>query len=185
MMIYKKRAGNFIDLFITLPAITMFLFAGIGILVTDRPIWQKIAAVIILIPTLLGARSWWYTAKKMFSEEEEIELTHTSLILHDDPNYSTIYYQDIINCRICRASKMPPMLGVSVKPDAPYVSNSTRYNRWRFDIPAEESKVLFISLAFADIDPEKLADAIMANVKRAETSRPFAHQSSRSTDKRR
>jgi hypothetical protein len=160
MIVYKKKLGNALVLIICLAGLGMFFIASIWGLISDRPVGDKALSLLFFVISVLGLRACWKTLPKFFSTNPELELTEKELIIYDHPEYNRIYFHDMIDCSVFRAPRNSVMIGISVKPDAPYKSNSHRFQRWYFNVSSEKSKIIFISLEFADINPEELSRLI-------------------------
>lgn len=163
MEVRRKKAFNLIITVAILPAIIMFFAASTYGIFTRSSFLEKLFCLVFLAISVVGLRSFFFSLSKIFSIYPEFELTKDTLLIYDNPHYDKIPFSEMLGCKTYYPPKSSGMIGISIKPDSKIVGNSNIIKDFIYNL-SKDSKMVFLSLEYADIDHEYLVDLIKQKI---------------------
>ncbi len=163
MRIERKKFANIITLAIASFGLLIFLIASVYALFSEMSIYEKFIFLFIFIvfsAVLYGIR---IPLTKILSSNPEFELLENELLIFDNPYFDKIPYNEMLECDIYYPPRTT-LLGITLKSTSEIESNSYRFQRLLLNVPEKRSKIVFLSLEFAKINPDDLKNLLKKRI---------------------
>ncbi|WKK75947.1 hypothetical protein QYS49_00335 [Marivirga salinae] len=163
MIVKRKRIWNTILFLMVIPGVLMFFIIGIIGIFSDNSIGEKLLSLFFTSITFIALYSGKSVLMKLISNNPEFELTEKEFIVYDDPKYSIIPFKEMLGCETY-SGHYEDFIGIHLKDSSRIKSNMTKIYKTISGTPPERSKIVFLTLRYANINAEYLVDLLSKKI---------------------